>query len=237
MKVRKRIAVRGVVQGVGFRPHVHRLASESRLSGWVKNDAAGVTIEVQGASEAVGRFIKDLEALKPAAASIDSIKVSAAALKADGAFAIAPSGGEAAAEARIPADLGLCRDCRREISDPLDRRYLYPFTNCTNCGPRFTIVKGIPYDRPLTTMAGFRMCPDCLAEYRDPSDRRFHAQPNACPVCGPSVRSVINGRSVSGPAVLEAAARLLAAGKIVALQSLGGFHLACDASDREAVMR
>lgn len=235
--VRKKILIKGVVQGVGFRPHVYKLALERRLSGWVRNDASGVTIEAQGRASDLGLFIKELGIRKPPAARIDSLTASALPAGAGGDFAIVKSGGKTKAEARIPADLALCADCRRELLDPSDRRYLYPFTNCTNCGPRFTIVKNIPYDRPLTTMKRFRMCPGCLAEYRDPLDRRFHAQPNACPVCGPKVSALLGGRRFDGPKALELAARYLSKGKIVALQSLGGFHLACDAGDAAAVGR
>ena len=196
--IRKKIIIKGVVQGVGFRPHVYKLALERSLSGWVRNDASGVTIEAQGRTSDLARFIKDIGIRKPPAARIDSLKTSALKPGEGGDFAIIKSGGKTKAEARIPPDLALCADCRRELLDPSDRRYLYPFTNCTNCGPRFTIVKNIPYDRPLTTMKRFRMCPDCLAEYRDPLDRRFHAQPNACPVCGPKVRAVLGGKRFDG---------------------------------------
>ncbi len=235
--IRKRILIKGVVQGVGFRPHVYRLAVVRRLSGWVKNDASGVTIEAQGAAEDLRLFIKELESRKPPAAAIDSLRASVIARAADADFTIIKSGGNTSAEAQIPADLALCPDCRRELSNPSDRRYLYPFTNCTNCGPRFTIVKNIPYDRPLTTMKGFKMCPDCLAEYRFPLNRRFHAQPNACPVCGPSLSARYRGRMIRGITALELVSDLLTKGKIVALQSLGGFHLACDASNHEAILK
>ena len=235
--IRKKILIKGVVQGVGFRPHVYKLALKRRLSGWVRNDASGVTIDVQGRSTDLQLFIKELKTRKPPAARIDSLNASVLPPVAAGGFAIIKSGRNTKAEARIPPDLALCADCRREISDPSDRRYLYPFTNCTNCGPRFTIVAGIPYDRPLTTMKRFRMCPDCLAEYRNPLDRRFHAQPNACPVCGPKVSVCLGSRRLDGHKALELAARYLAKGKIVALQGLGGFHLACDAANADAVKR
>ncbi len=235
--IRKKILIKGVVQGVGFRPHVYRLALERHLSGWVKNDASGVTIEAQGPGVELERFIGDLENRKPPAARIDSLTATSRPSGPGKSFSIIKSGGKIKAAARIPADLALCADCRRELLDPSDRRYLYPFTNCTNCGPRFTIVKNIPYDRPLTTMKDFKMCPACLAEYRDPLDRRFHAQPNACPVCGPKVSAVFNGRKLDGPAALERAVEFLRKGGIVALQSLGGFHLACDAGTTAAVRK
>lgn len=234
--VRKKILVKGVVQGVGFRPHVYKLAAEHKVGGWVKNDASGVTIEAEGPGPGVEAFIRDISGRKPAAARVDSVAVSAARPRGERAFRITKSGGKAPAAAIIPADLALCGDCRRELLAPADRRYLYPFTNCTNCGPRFTIVKKVPYDRPLTTMAGFKMCPDCLREYRDPLDRRFHAQPNACPVCGPAVTLSYRGAALKGPAALRRAAALLLAGRVGALQSLGGFHLACRA-DRPAALK
>ena len=235
--VRKKILVKGVVQGVGFRPHIYKLAAEYALSGWVRNDAAGVTIEAEGPGPAVAAFINDISRRRPAAARVDSVLSSALPPSGGKGFAISKSGGGAAAAAIIPADLALCPDCRRELSTPSDRRHLYPFTNCTNCGPRFTIVKSVPYDRPATTMAGFKMCPDCLREYGDPLDRRFHAQPNACPVCGPAVTLAAGGKSYKGAAALERTAALLLSGRIGALQSLGGFHLACRADGGAAVAR
>ncbi|HAN04756.1 MAG TPA: carbamoyltransferase HypF [Elusimicrobia bacterium] len=235
--VRKKILVKGVVQGVGFRPHVYKLAAEYALGGWVRNDASGVTIEAEGPGPDVEAFIRDLDGRRPAAARVDSVVSRAVAPVGGKTFAITKSGGKAPAAAIIPADLALCSDCRRELLDPADRRYLYPFTNCTNCGPRFTIVKSVPYDRPATTMAAFKMCPDCLREYGDPLDRRFHAQPNACPVCGPSVTLDLGGKTIKGPAALERTAALLAAGRIGALQSLGGFHLACRADSPAALKK
>ncbi len=235
--VRKKILVKGVVQGVGFRPHVYKLAAEYALAGWVKNDASGVTIEAEGPGPDVEAFIRDLDGRRPAAARVDSVVSRSVAPRGDKEFIIAKSGGKAPAAAIIPADLALCADCRRELLAPGDRRHLYPFTNCTNCGPRFTIVKSVPYDRPYTTMAGFKMCPACLAEYGDPLDRRFHAQPNACPVCGPSLKLEAGGKVFAGSAALEKTANLLIAGKIGALQSLGGFHLACRADSAPAVKK
>lgn len=233
--VRKKILIRGVVQGVGFRPHVYKLALDSGLGGWVKNDASGVTIEAEGPGAAIGEFIKDISRRSPPASRIDSVFSSPLPVTGEKKFSIAGSGGRAPAAAIIPADLALCGDCRRELLDPADRRYLYPFTNCTNCGPRYTIVKTVPYDRPFTTMAGFAMCPDCLREYRDPLDRRFHAQPNACPACGPSLRLEAGGKIFLGRAALEKTAALLLAGRVGALQSLGGFHLACRADRGGAI--
>ena len=235
--LRKRIIVKGVVQGVGFRPAVYRLASARKLSGWVKNDASGVTIEAQGPSPEVALFIGELRTRRPPASRIDSVSVFSVRPAAAGLFEILKSGGAEKAGTVIPADLALCGDCRREMLAPGNRRYLYPFTNCTNCGPRFTIVRSVPYDRPLTTMAPFRMCPECLSEYNDPHDRRFHAQPNACSVCGPAVTASAGVGRRSGPAALKLAAGALMRGEIAAIQSLGGFHLACDACDPKAVAR
>jgi len=235
--VRKKILVKGVVQGVGFRPHVYKLAAEYALGGWVRNDASGVTIEAEGPGPDVEAFIRDLDGRRPAASRVDSVVSRAVPPVGGKTFAITKSGGKAPAAAIIPADLALCADCRRELLHPADRRYLYPFTNCTNCGPRFTIVKSVPYDRPATTMAAFKMCPDCLREYGDPLDRRFHAQPNACPVCGPSVTLDLGGKTLKGPAALARTAVLLAAGRVGALQSLGGFHLACRADSAAALKK
>ena len=234
--IRKRILVKGVVQGVGFRPHIYKLAAAYSLSGWVKNDAAGVTIEAEGAQASLAGFIRDIALKKPPASRVDSVSASPVRPACGSSFIISKSGGAAAA-AIIPADLALCADCRREMADPADRRYLYPFTNCTNCGPRFTIVKRVPYDRPFTTMAPFKMCVACRGEYENPLDRRFHAQPNACPACGPSLRFEENGARGGAGSPLVFAASRLAAGKIGAIQSLGGFHLACSALDLKAVGR
>ncbi|KAF0126945.1 MAG: hydrogenase maturation protein HypF [Elusimicrobia bacterium] len=235
--IRKRIIVKGVVQGVGFRPNVYKLALEHKISGWVRNDLGGVTIEAQGLSHAVEAFIAAIKHNSPPQSRIDSLTVSALKPGPAGPFTIKESGSAGASSAMIPADLGLCADCRREMLDPSDRRYLYPFTNCTNCGPRFTIVRTLPYDRPKTTMAGFKMCPACAKEYHDPLDRRFHAQPNACPVCGPRVHCFSGGKKVGEGEAVTLAAAALAKGRIVALKSLGGFHLACDASSPTAIDR
>ncbi len=235
--IRRKILIKGVVQGVGFRPHIYKLALAYSLAGWVKNDAAGVTVEAEGLPQNVREFIRQIIPRKPPASRIDSVSVFPLTPVGEKLFAIAKSGGNAPAGAIIPADLALCGDCRREMLTPSDRRYLYPFTNCTNCGPRFTIVKTIPYDRPATTMAGFSMCPHCLREYTNPLDRRFHAQPNACPVCGPAVELTAGGKKYAGLAALKKTADLLLAGRIGALQSLGGFHLACRADAAPALRR
>ncbi len=182
--VRRRIRVRGIVQGVGFRPTVYRLAVERNLGGWVLNDAEGVLIELEGPPAAIDAFIAELTTHPPPLAEITAVETDTVAPEDETAFTIAASaGGEPAA--LVSPDMAVCDDCLRELMDPADRRFRYPFINCTNCGPRYSIILDIPYDRPSTTMQHFTMCPQCRAEYDDPADRRFHAQPNACPVCGP----------------------------------------------------
>ncbi len=227
--MRTRVRVEGTVQGVGFRPYVFSLASSLGLSGYVLNDSAGVLIEVEG--EAVEAFLVRLPAEAPPLARIERVRAEAVAAVGERGFAIraSPRGGRP--DTAVTPDTATCADCLRELFDPADRRFRYPFINCTNCGPRFTIVRGIPYDRPQTTMAAFAMCPACRAEYEDPADRRFHAQPNACPDCGPRVR--LHPRSPGDP--IGAAAHALAAGAIVAVKGIGGFHLACRADDEAAV--
>ena len=235
MKARRvRVLIAGTVQGVGFRPHVYRLATSLELAGSVWNDKQGVAVEVEGDPAAVEQFVARVTSQAPPVARIERVTV--ADLPPQGAsargFTITASSDTGAMRAGITPDLATCDACLHEIFDSHDRRFRYPFTNCTNCGPRFTIVRGTPYDRANTTMAGFIMCPACQAEYDNPLNRRFHAQPNACPVCGPSLQ-LVNGRD-AGDAV-AAAARALASGAIVAVKGLGGFHLACRADDEHAV--
>jgi hydrogenase maturation protein HypF len=229
---RVRARVEGTVQGVGFRPYVYRLASELGLGGWVLNDARGVVIEVEG--EAVERFFARLEAEPPPLAHIERVLPEALAPTGEVGFAILASPAEGEPRAAVTPDSATCAACLGELFDPADRRYRYPFVNCTNCGPRFTIVRGVPYDRPLTTMAGFEMCDLCRAEYEDPADRRFHAQPNACPECGPRARLL--GAEHTTDAV-AAAAEALRGGAILAVKGIGGYHLACRADDEAAVAR
>jgi hydrogenase maturation protein HypF len=235
---RVRARVDGTVQGVGFRPYVFRLASELGLRGFVLNDARGVLLEVEGERRAVQAFLERLPAEAPALAAIGSVTTEA--LDPGGGeerFEIVASEARGEVDADVSPDSAICEECLAEVLDPADRRHRYPFTNCTNCGPRFTIVRGVPYDRPMTTMASFEMCERCRAEYDDPHDRRFHAQPNACPDCGPRAW-LAGGRGAelfAGEDPLEAAARELAAGRILAVKGLGGFHLACRADDEEAV--
>lgn len=234
--VGKHIHITGVVQGVGFRPFVYGLAVRYNLLGEVGNTSSGVDISVEGVPGQIDSFIQSLTIEAPPLARIDSIEVTAAQANGFTAFSIVDSILQAGAFQPIPPDVALCADCRRELFDPNNRRYLYPFINCTNCGPRFTIIKDIPYDRPLTTMASFEMCPDCAKEYSDPLDRRFHAQPIACPTCGPEVWLVQSGQTKSkGDEAILAAQQLLAQGKIVAIKGLGGVHLACDATNAETV--
>ncbi len=242
------LSVRGAVQGVGFRPYVYRLAVEHGLEGWVSNDPRGVSIEVEGPDGEVEAFLRRLPAEAPPLAVIHSVEVTAiepagrAADDADGdeRFVIRASVTEGAKTAVVLPDAATCPDCLREVLDPADRRHGYPFTNCTHCGPRYTIVRGLPYDRPSTTMAGFPMCPSCRREYEDPLDRRFHAQPNACPECGPRLvlwdrrGGVVVGTGDSAGAI-RTAAGALRSGAVVALKGLGGFQLLVDATDARAV--
>jgi hydrogenase maturation protein HypF len=229
--LRSRVRVEGTVQGVGFRPFVYRLAEEMGLAGYVLNDERGVLVEVEGDSEAVAAFAQRLPAEAPPLARVERVRTEEVPVTGGFGFAIAPSPFGRAPDAPVAADSATCDACLAELFDPADRRWRYPFTNCTNCGPRFTIVRGVPYDRPLTTMASFEMCERCRAEYEDPLDRRFHAQPNACPDCGPALRL---GSHVGDEAMVAAGAAL-AAGEIVAVKGLGGFHLACRADDSQAV--
>ncbi|MGH7906050.1 MAG: carbamoyltransferase HypF [Candidatus Binataceae bacterium] len=225
----------GIVQGVGFRPFVHSLATRIGLSGFVTNDTQGVLIEAEGDVALVARFVESLRAEAPPLAIIERIEQEQAAISGMEGFAIVESRNDGERRALISPDIASCAECIREMFDPADRRYLYPFTNCTNCGPRFTIVRNIPYDRPLTTMAGFAMCPDCSREYHDPSDRRFHAQPISCPACGPRLRLIgRDGAELAGDPIAITAA-LMSAGHIVAIKGLGGYHLAAAAEDDLAV--
>jgi hydrogenase maturation protein HypF len=220
--MRKFIRIRGTVQGVGFRPFVYNLAKRCNISGFVRNSEAGVEIEAEGA--ALPDFLAGLKSGGPALARIAEIEISDLEPRNQTGFEIQESAPPVGDFALVPPDIATCDECLRDFTQPENRRYLYPFTNCTNCGPRYTIIEDVPYDRATTTMAGFRMCPRCEAEYHDPADRRFHAQPNACPVCGPRI---------SAP--LEAVREWLRAGRIVAIKGLGGYHLACDAANDNAV--
>ncbi len=232
---RRRLQVGGVVQGVGFRPFVYALARRLALSGTVANGSAGVTIEVEGGAQALAAFQERLSDEAPRLAQITSISTADIPLRGGTEFQIVAS---AAGVGRtlISPDIATCDDCLAELCDPGDRRYRHPFISCTNCGPRFTIITGLPYDRPSTTMAGFPLCPACATEYADPGDRRFHAQTVACPDCGPRLALYRAGvADLTGDAALRETRRLLSGGAIVAVKGLGGYHLACDAEDATAV--
>jgi hydrogenase maturation protein HypF len=234
-----RIHITGIVQGVGFRPFVYGLADRLALKGWVRNTSAGVDIEVDGIQEELESFISCLKEEAPPLSRIDSFQADWIPVNGFTTFEIIHSEGRAGDFIPISPDVSICPDCLQELFDPRDRRFRYPFINCTNCGPRFTIIKDIPYDRPKTTMGPFTMCPACQAEYDDPLDRRFHAQPVACPDCGPHVWLESPGGSPEqvlhqGDAI-QAARESLAQGKILAIKGLGGFHLACDATNIQAV--
>ncbi len=236
---RLRITLRGAVQGVGFRPFVYRLATELGLVGWVNNNAQGVVIEVEGVRHELENFLLRLGPEKPAHAFIQSLEWSFLDPVNYAHFEIRDSHEGGAKTALILPDLATCPDCLRDIRDPANRRYRYPFTNCTRCGPRFSIIEALPYDRPATTMKAFRMCAACRAEYEDPRDRRFHAQPNACPQCGPQLELWdATGKSLCARHdALRAAADAIRAGQIVAVKGLGGFHLMVDARSEAAVAR
>ncbi len=238
-RARLKLAVRGAVQGVGFRPFVHRLATELGLNGWVNNSPQGVFIEAEGPRAELEKFLLRLETEKPPRSFIQSLEASWLDSAGYTAFEIRPSETGGNKTALVLPDIATCPDCLREIFDPKNRRQRYPFTNCTNCGPRFTITRDIPYDRPATTMAPFAMCPECRCEYDAVADRRFHAEPNACPQCGPAL-SIFDPNAdqvAAEPDAIRAAASAIAAGRIVAIRGIGGFHLACDATSSAAVQR
>lgn len=241
--VRRVVRIRGVVQGVGFRPYLHALARRYALVGLVRNDDAGVHVEVEGAPDAVAAFIDTLPHDAPPQARIHGLDVLDCTVQRESAFVIEPSAATGDGVLPVSADLATCADCWAEFRDPADRRHRYPFINCTHCGPRYTIVRDVPYDRPRTTMAGFTMCAPCRAEYEDPTSRRFHAQPNACPACGPTLawwpvagngaRSGMD--AVIGESALAEALAVVRAGGIIAVKGIGGYHLVCDATSAPAV--
>ncbi len=240
---RRHIEVRGTVQGVGFRPFVYKLAHSLGLTGYVFNSSSGVTIEIEGAASDIQSFLDTLLTSPPHLAAITGITVSEVEPRSETGFSILHSHEEPDGFSLIPPDAGTCDDCWRDFGSPANRRYGYPFTNCTHCGPRYTIIQDIPYDRATTTMAGFTMCPACAAEYTDPTNRRFHAQPNACAVCGPSLELIPRGTPLAdcsfadkdSLARIRSARKLLREGSILAVKGLGGFLLACDAADDAAV--
>jgi hydrogenase maturation protein HypF len=243
---RKRIQIEGVVQGVGFRPFVYRIAQVFEIRGYVLNSSEGVVIEAEAEEHALQQFVAALASELPPLARIDEMTVSNLEPLGEDRFTIRESASIAGRFALVPPDVGTCADCLEDFTSPDNRRYEYPFTNCTNCGPRYTIIRDLPYDRPKTTMDEFPMCPLCQAEYEDPADRRFHAEPNACPDCGPELALLTAEQMAAGVtpefaagsesgAILDQARKLLAQGEIVAIKGLGGFHLACDASNDRAV--
>jgi len=238
----RRITVTGVVQGVGYRPFIYGLASSLDLRGWVRNTTAGVEILVEGRDASLGQFVDSLTSKAPPLAHVEGVLAREEPSHAFSHFEILESVVVEGAFQAVSPDVSICPDCERELLNPADRRYLYPFINCTNCGPRFTIIKDLPYDRPNTTMSAFPMCPDCASEYEDPSNRRFHAQPTACPVCGPYVQLRVSARPSTAVSTIDLrlsavlkARHMLQEGKIVAVKGLGGYHVACDATNDEAV--
>jgi len=232
------ISIRGIVQGVGFRPFVYQLASRHGLTGWVCNTSRDVKIEAEGPEDALRKFLVELRTEAPPLARIDALEHWDIAPEGHGAFEIRKSIPEPGQYQLISPDIATCAACRGELFDPQDRRFGYAFTNCTDCGPRLTIIKDIPYDRPMTTMAPFEMCPECRREYEDPMNRRFHAQPNCCPRCGPHLEILEGtGAKIETRDPIRRTAELLKQGKIVAVKGIGGFLLACDATDEEAVRR
>jgi hydrogenase maturation protein HypF len=234
--VRLIISVRGVVQGVGFRPFVYQLVTRHGLKGWVCNTSEDVKIDLEGEQAALDQFLIELEATAPPLALIESVSTTSEEPVGYERFEILKSVAEEGKYQLVSPDVATCSACLKEVLSPDDRRYRYPFTNCTNCGPRFTIIEDIPYDRPKTTMRHFQMCPECQQEYDNPLDRRFHAQPNACPRCGPSLELVDNrGVAVGAEDTLSETGRLLREGSIVAVKGLGGFLLACDATNEKVV--
>jgi hydrogenase maturation protein HypF len=231
------LLVKGIVQGVGFRPFVYSLATSLGLNGSVRNTSQGVEILVEGQPGVIELFINVLQTQPPPLARIDSVEISQHEVTGIRGFTILESQPEPGQFQPVPPDIAICEDCRREMFDPKDRRHRYPFINCTNCGPRFSIIQDIPYDRPLTSMSGFKMCPECQAEYENPADRRFHAQPTACPVCGPSIAYAQAGKkALFKEEALAAARELIQSGGILAVKGLGGYHLACDAANEKAVL-
>ena len=237
-QIRFKAEVRGIVQGVGFRPFVYGLARRYGLSGLVRNTSYGAFLEVEGSRPAAEQFFVSLRDEAPPLARITAIKREKTGLTGQAEFTIDLSRADEKRSALISPDVAVCPDCLREMLDPQDRRHRYPFINCTNCGPRYTIITDVPYDRAKTSMGVFALCPECAAEYHDPNDRRFHAQPNACPVCGPSVQLLgESGRDASADEPIEAARDLLKKGLVLAVKGLGGFHLAVDGENQEAVER
>ena len=236
MVVGRKIHIKGIVQGVGFRPFVYGLAEKYRITGWVKNSSRGVEIIANGQDSDIASFLKTLQTQPPPLSKIDSVKIDEITPEIFSGFEILQSETFPGGFIPVSPDISICSDCLKELFDPKDRRFRYPFINCTNCGPRFTIIKDIPYDRPLTTMAGFKLCESCREEYENPLDRRFHAQPVACEDCGPQIWCEDHaGNRTFGEAGLQTARQWIRDGKIIAIKGLGGFHLACDALNEQAL--
>lgn len=235
--MRKRLLVRGTVQGVGFRPFVFNLATQLGLAGFVLNDASGVVIEVEGDEASVSSFARSLSDQPPPLADVISLEMQDLSPRGEAGFVIGASESGGPSRAPVSPDIATCDDCLAEVADPTARRFRYPFTNCTNCGPRFTITDSVPYDRPNTTMAPFTMCAECRAEYESPADRRFHAQPIACPRCGPQLSLLDADGGVLDGDPLATAVRMIGEGSVLAVKGLGGFHLVCDATNDDAVLR
>ncbi|MDQ6649969.1 MAG: carbamoyltransferase HypF, partial [Actinomycetota bacterium] len=236
MRQRRRWRVRGTVQGVGFRPFVYRRAVALELTGWVGNDGEGVVIEAEGEGESLDALHRALLDDPPPLALVEAVESHPLVATGGAGFVVAPSGSDGATDVPVSADVAPCTACLAELADPDDRRYRYPFVNCTDCGPRYTIVRDVPYDRPATTMAGFRMCERCQREYDDPADRRFHAQPNACPTCGPRLHWTSSDQEATGSDALAVAVDCLRGGGVVAVKGVGGYHVTCDAGNRSAVL-
>ena len=236
LRSRRRLRVRGVVQGVGFRPFVFRIATQLALAGSVANDGDGLTIDVEGEAHAIDELARRLREQAPETAMVESVESEELELRGVSGFEITHSRSSSPVRTLVPPDIATCADCLRELADPADRRYRHPFITCTNCGPRFTIITGLPYDRSATTMARFAMCPACRTEYEDPADRRFHAQSITCPDCGPTLEfTAPDAATTSGEQALRQARGHLSRGAILAVKGLGGYHLACDASNESAV--
>ncbi len=230
------INITGIVQGVGFRPAVYRYACDNELTGWVNNNTSGVTLEIQGSDAALTRFMDQLRFAPPPLARINTFTQTEIPVKKESGFVITESQSEGPSVTEIPPDTSICPECQKEMNDPSDRRYLYPFINCTHCGPRYTIVEDLPYDRPLTTMKIFPLCPDCKSEYEDPGNRRFHAQPVSCPNCGPHLALWDSTATpVDVDNVIAATVDRLKAGQVMAIKGLGGYHLVVDARNESAV--
>ena len=235
---RRVVTIKGLVQGVGFRPFIYNLAQQYELRGWVNNTTAGVKIDVQGSLRSIVHFINQLKTNAPPLAQIEKVSIEHKPIKTYQQFTIEESSRENKQLTFLSPDATICTQCKKELFDSEDRRYNYPFINCTNCGPRFSIIKGLPYDRAKTTMADFTMCEQCQSEYQDPSSRRFHAQPNSCPDCGPKLKLVDqSGSQLEVEDPIKETIKLLKRAKIIAVKGLGGFHLICDASNPQAITR